>query len=388
MKRAWAVIALLGMLSTGLHFAVRRGAGAESVNPAEIQQEAGRFTVPPGFRVERAVRPPDGDKTFSLVNCCFDDKGRLLVSKENGPILLCTSQDKDGVLTSVKTYCDKVHNCQGMSWIRDSLWLVGEGPQGVGLYRCKDTKNADQIDEVKLVHAFKGGMGENGPHGVRQGPDGMIYFVLGNHAWAQIGGEVAKNGANPTKLAANSPLTRWPLGGMPPEAGKKKGKGNQGEAFPTGGTIWRMDQDGKNLELVACGFRNAVDAAFAPNGEMFTCDGDLPADEGLPWFRPVRACHCPPGADFVWRVGANTPDHYIDSLPPIAVTGPGTASGIEFYDHVAYPKDYRGAYFMADSSAGVIYAISLQRDGGSYKSKVESFCKRCADAGERSLRRP
>ena len=84
-----------------------------------------------------------------------------------------------------------------MRWIRGCAfgWSAMD-LVGAGLYRCKDTKNANQIDEIKLVHAFKGGMGENGPHGVKQGPDGMIYCVLGNHAWAQIGGEISKNGAN------------------------------------------------------------------------------------------------------------------------------------------------------------------------------------------------
>ena len=103
-----------------------------------------RFTVPAGFRVELAVRQPADDKTFSLINCCFDDKGRLLVSRENGPILLCTGPDKDGLLQTVKAYCDIVKNCQGMCWIGDALWLVGNGPKGTGLYRCRDAKKARQ----------------------------------------------------------------------------------------------------------------------------------------------------------------------------------------------------------------------------------------------------
>src|SRR5207244_9786497 len=64
-------------------------------------------------------------------------------------------------------------------------------------------------------------------------------------------------------------------------------------------------------------FRNHFDAAFSPAGELFTFDSDMEWDEGLPWYRAVRICHCPPGADFVWRTGAaNTPNYYVDSLPP------------------------------------------------------------------------
>ncbi|MCI0458783.1 MAG: HEAT repeat domain-containing protein, partial [Gemmataceae bacterium] len=142
-----------------------------------------------------------------------------------------------------------------------------------------------------------------------------------------------------------------------------------------GGTIWRLDHQGKNLSLVAAGFRNHYDAAFSPTGELFTFDSDMEWDEGLPWYRAVRVCHCPPGADFVWRTGsANTPDYYLDSLPPVVETGRGSPVGVEFYDHHVYPEKYRGAFFMADWSIGVIFAVRLERDGASYKAKVERFC--------------
>jgi len=378
MKRALAAFAIWSLLPIGSRLPAPGGVCAQQSNVADktVAQADDRFAVPAGFRVELAVRPPD-DKAFSFMNCCFDDKGRLLVSKENGPVLLCTTKDKDGVLKEVKTYCDKVNDCQGMCWIRDCLWLIGKGPQGIGLYRCRDTKNTDQIDEVSLVHAFKGGMGEFGPHSVIHGPDGMIYCVLGSQASAQIGDN---NGANASKLAANSPLTRWASGGAAPEPTRRRrdsrSPSSAASSLPPGGAIWRIDGEGKGLGLVACGFSNACDAAFAPNGELFASDSDMESDEGLPWYRPARILHCPPGADFVWRSGpAKTPSYYIDSLPPIADTGRGTARGVEFYDHVAYPKEYRGVYFMADRLAGAIYAVRLQRDGASYKSTVERFCK-------------
>src|SRR5262249_49433216 len=78
-----------------------------------------RFTVPEGFKVEMAARTTD-----SLVNMTFDAKGRLLVSKENGPVLLCTDPDKNGVYQNTRPYCELVKNCQGMCWVKDALLLV------------------------------------------------------------------------------------------------------------------------------------------------------------------------------------------------------------------------------------------------------------------------
>jgi hypothetical protein len=43
----------------------------------------------------------------------------------------------------------------------------------------------------------------------------------------------------------------------------------------SGGTIWRLDPDGKDVSLVAAGFRNQYDAAFSPSGELFTFDSDM-----------------------------------------------------------------------------------------------------------------
>src|SRR5262249_38915743 len=232
------------------------------------------------------------------------------------------------------------------------------------------------IDEVTLLHRFEGGMGEHGPHAILHGPDDWLYVVIGNHAWANV-----------DKLAANSPLRRWPTGGMGPDQGKPNStedvllprlndsRGHAANILAPGGTIWRLDHEGKNFGLVAAGFRNQFDAAFAPNGELWTFDSDMEWDEALPWYRAVRICHCPPGADFVWRTGAaNTPDYYLDSLPPVHQTGRGSPVGVEFYDHNAFPAKYRGACFMADWSLGIIYAVIPERQGASYKAKVERFC--------------
>ena len=81
-------------------------------------------------------------------------------------------------------------------------------------------------------------------------------------------------------------------------------------------------------------------------------------DEALPWYRAVRICHCPPGADFLWRTGAaNTPNYYIDSLPPLYETGRVSPVGVEFYDNDVFPAKYRGDCFLADWSIGVLYAV-------------------------------
>ncbi len=342
-----------------------------------------RFAVPEGFRVETVVAEGtkiagDSNARFnlSLVNMCFDAKGRLLLSQEGGPIVLASDPNKDGVFQTLTAYCDQVTNCHGMCWAHDALYLVGNGPDGTGLYRCRDTLGKDCIDKVEKIFKFKGGMGEHGPHAVIHGPDDKLYLVIGNHASAEV-----------EKLADNSPLTRWPTGGEGPDQGKpgttedvllprlNDANGHAANKLAPGGTIWRIDLDGKNPALVTAGFRNHFDVAFNPAGELFTFDSDMEWDVGLPWYRHVRVCHCPPGADFLWRTGAaNTPDYYADSLPPLVETGRGSPTGVEFYDHSAFPAKYRGAFLMSDWSIGVLWAVHLERSGASFKGTAEKFC--------------
>src|SRR5262249_42902084 len=137
-----------------------------------------------------------------------DAKGRLLVSEEGGSILLCTKANKEGLLEEVRPYCEQVTNCHGMCWVKDALLLVGNGPKGTGLYRCKDTQGTDKIDSVELLLSFNGGMGEHGPHAILHGPDNWLYIVIGNHAHLKV-----------DKLADHSPLKRWPTGLQGPDQG-------------------------------------------------------------------------------------------------------------------------------------------------------------------------
>ena len=149
-----------------------------------------------------------------------------------------------------------------MCWVGDALLLVGDGPQGVGLYRCRDTKGKDEIDEATLLFSYAkvkvpgygehGGMGEHGPHAVLHGPDGSLYVVNGNHTWAKV-----------DKLAANSPLRRWPNGQMGPDQDQpdstedvllprlNDANGHAANILAPGGCIWRLDADGRNPALVA-----------------------------------------------------------------------------------------------------------------------------------------
>ena len=138
-----------------------------------------------------------------------------------------------------------------------------------------------------------------------------------------------------------------------------------------GGWICRTDPEGKAWELVSSGFRNEYDIAFSPEGELFTYDADMEWDVGTPWYRPTRVNHVTSGSEFGWRSGTGKwPDFYPDSLSSVVDIGPGSPTGIVFGTGAAFPEKYQRALFISDWSYGIIYAVHMKEEGGSFVGAV------------------
>src|SRR5690606_35745825 len=156
---------------------------------------------------------------------------------------------------------------------------------------------------------------------------------------------------------------------------KYENPGGHAVGIPSpGGTIFRTDANGSFVASIAGGLRNAYDFAFDLDGELFTYDADMAWYRGAARYRPTRVNHVPAGAEMGWRSGwAKWPEYYLDSLPSAVDIDPGSPTGIEFYDHYAYPPKYQGAMFGCDWATGKIHAITFERDGASYIGKEEVF---------------
>jgi putative membrane-bound dehydrogenase-like protein len=328
-----------------------------------------RFQLPPGFQIKRIA---ETELVGSLVAMTWGDRGRLIVSREyrrNGKdgkegtasLLALTDTDGDGTYDKAVDFAPDMKNCQGLCQVHDDLFVVGEGPQGTGLYRLADRDHDDQADEIVLLNKPKGGMGEHGPHDVVYGPDGWLYHNLGNHAWIE------------NTLEPNTPCRSWEEGNLLEPAFEDAGGHAVGIRAP-GGTIWRFTPDGKKWWAETVGFRNQYDICFNQQGDLFTFDSDMEWDVNLPWYRPVRINHCIPGAEFGWRSGAKIwPDNYFDSLPTTVDIGRGSPTGVVFYEHTQFPEKYRGAMLNCDWSMGRIIVAYLERDGATYKGKWDNL---------------
>lgn len=319
-----------------------------------------RFKVAEGFSVQRLL---DESDTGSLIAMTFNEFGHIIASQGGGPLLLIFDGDEDGVVDTVKTYCDKVTNCQGLLALNGDVYATGDGPDGPGLYRLKDKDRDGSLEDINLLVKFTGdSMGEHGAHGLTLGPDGSLYVMIGNHA--SIEGEFEEN----------SPHRNYYEGELV-ERYEDPGGHARGIRTP-GGIVIRTDVEGKKVELVAGGLRNAYDLAFNREGDLFTFDSDMESDRGTAWYRPTNIYEIVSGGEYGWRSGwAKWPSYFIDSIAPLADAGRGSPTGIAVYNHVVFPAEYHNALFLADWTEGRILTARMKPQGASYSVSVDEFLK-------------
>jgi quinoprotein glucose dehydrogenase len=218
------------------------------------------------------------------------------------------------------------------------------------LWRFQDTDGdgkADVRDKQLTGFGVKFAFRGHDMHGLRFGPDGKLYFSIGDR------------GINVTSK-----------------------EGRKFEEVETG-TIMRCNPDGTGFEVFANGVRNPQELAFNEFGDLFT--GDNNSDGG----DKARFVHLVEGGDCGWRMAyqylndrgpwnreklwdekeaANA--RYI--IPPIANIGAGP-SGLTYAPGTGLSAKYNGRFFMSDFRGGaaqsVVHDILLEPKGAWYRLK-------------------
>ncbi|MEO0338671.1 MAG: HEAT repeat domain-containing protein [Bacteroidota bacterium] len=231
--------------------------------------------------------------------------------------------------------------------------FIGTGPD---LWRTKDTNGdgiADESESISHGYAVHIGFSGHGMSGVKVGPQGRIWWGIGD-----IGMNVVDKEGK-----------RW--------------------KYPNQGVVVRSEPDGTNFEVYSAGVRNTHEFVFDEYGNLISEDND-----GDHRGERERLVYLINGSDCGWRTnwqfGKYTdPDNnsykvWMDEklsiphwdgqaayiLPPIQnyingptgmVYNPGTALGPEWYNHF-FIAEFRGS--PANSP---IHAFTLEPDGASFK---------------------
>jgi putative membrane-bound dehydrogenase-like protein len=225
--------------------------------------------------------------------------------------------------------------------------LVAQSPD-ILEFTCKDASNpvADGPPKVFLT-GFGGFDHDHGVHGLHLGPDGKLYFTVGDQGVGQ--GKDKDGKPIPPLQSADGKGRAW--------------KSNNTDC--QGGTVWRCDLDGKNLELIAHNFRNNYEACVDSFGEIWLSDND---DDGN---QQTRICFVFPGGNYGYFPRGPGQTHWHEEQPGIVHktlrTGFGSPTGIQFYEGNLLPKQYYNTLMHADAGPREIRAFTRKPKGAGYE---------------------
>jgi putative heme-binding domain-containing protein len=336
---AWQAVKVLGeMGQSGLAWSSRHGAAAlgQQTNAYAPQVAIVDWEIDRSDRTQpQPMRLLDVPRELgSWVSLASDPQGRLYSSAQGGGLYRITPADQLGDTTTIERVPVDLGGAHGLLWFRDCLYAVVNGGQD-GLYRLTDTNNDDMLDRVELLRALDGS-GEHGPHSVVVAPDGENLLVL------------CGNMTKLTELAGSRVPINWQEERLVPRI--EDARGFWGGYSPPGGCLYKVDPDGKDWELICCGFRNPFDLVVLPSGQVVVYDADMEWDMGLPWYRPTRYLAGQSGVDYGWRKGsAKWAVDYPEAPQALQDIGPGSPTGM------AYVPGTDGGIIGLDWTFGTAY---------------------------------
>jgi len=317
------------------------------------------ITVPPGFRVELLRSAQDGEDSW--ISMSFDPRGRIVVGLDARGVARLSppgdgSSSHQGDEWGFERLDDSLRHCRGVLCAHDAIYVAATDSKE--FWRFRDTAGDDRFADRTLLQSFdyrsRYGHGQNQ---IVLGPDDMLYLVIGNDVSFPRDASPASpyRDPRPDRLLPD-----------PHDAGQDDRVG----------AIVRTDGEGRDWTVLAGGFRNPFDAAFSPEGELFTWDADMEWDVGQPWYRPTRLNHVVSGGEYGWRWGtAKWPPSYPDSLPPNLETGLGSPTALVFGTRSRFPEAFRTSLFMADWQHGRILSVTLVPDGASFTATDTVFAE-------------
>ena len=258
-------------------------------------------------------------------------------------IVILEDTDGDGRADSRKIFDQQPEMLAplGISVFGDKV-LVSQSPDLI-VY-AKD-ENDNIVGKETLLTGWGGIDHDHGLHAVIFGHDGRYYFNSGDQGFD-----------------------------MTDESGKRHRSSREGPYYAA--TVQRMNPDGSAFEVLAHNARNPYEIAFDSFGSIWQTDND---DDGNKW---TRLLYVVEGANFGywgpggrrWREDRGTHFHAErpGTMPFVARTGPGSPTGLVFYEGDLLPEKYRGQLLHAEPGKRLIQTFFVEPAGAGYAMRHEN----------------
>ncbi|MBP3954292.1 c-type cytochrome [Gemmata sp. G18] len=346
-------------LAAFLAFAAPAFAQPKGGGPLPPEKALAALKIADGFQVELFAAEPmlinptsiDVDHkgrvwVAEAVNYRRKNFGRPIIRKEGDRIVVLVDANGGGKATEAKTFYQG-EELYGPLGVCVAPYADGKGQRvfvcqspDILVFEDKDGDLKADGPPKKFLTGFGGFDHDHGVHGLNIGPDGKLYFTVGD------GG----------------------LTGLQASDGKgKKWVTNTTDCQK--GTVWRCDADGTNLELIAHNFRNNYECCVNSFGEVWLSDND---DDGN---QQTRICFVMPGGNYGYGPRGPGQSHWHEEQPGIVHktlrVGQGSPTGITFYEGALFPKKYQGALLHCDCAPAEVRWFFPKAKGAGYELTKE-----------------
>ena len=326
------------------------------------------LSVAPGLKVQTMATEPT---LINPTNIDVDERGRVWVTEaynyrfeinnnkarpEGDRILILEDKDGDGVMETSKVFYQgpEINAPLGICVLGNRV-LVSQSPYVWAFY---DDNGDDKADRKEIL--FQGIGGEQHDHGMHSftfGPDGKLYFNMGNE------GKTLRDKYNKVVLDQDGD-----------EIGPKKYKD---------GMLFRSDPDGSNVECVGYNFRNAYEPAVDSYGNIWQSDNDDDGNKG------VRINYIVEYGNYGFKdemTGAawstkrvNLEEsiplqhwHQNDPgvIPNLLQTGAGSPTGMLIYEGSLLPKQFQNQMIHADPGPNVVRSYPVKKNAAGFKAEI------------------
>ncbi len=356
------------------------------IDPPQAFIPPGMFAVPDDLEVKLWAKTP---LFRNPSNMDIDAQGRIWVAEafnyrrhagkdpEGDRIMVIEDTDGDGIADKSSVFVQEKSLLAplGVSVI-DNKIIVACAPDLIVYTDVnRDAKFDPAVDKREvLLSGFDGRNHDHSLHSVTFGPDGKYYFNHGNAGafFTDKSGRTFRNGSfyDPARSGGGIPTGER----RPPDySGEKSDDGH----VWVGGTAFRMNPDGTQVEPIGFNFRNSYEQTITSFGDVFHIDNDDPPAARTSFLQEYG------NFGFTSRDGKRTwnADRRPGQVTQVAewrqddpgvipagdVYGNGAPTGIVFYEGDALGAKWRGALLSCETSRNIVFGYFPKADGAGYK---------------------